>query len=573
MRALVVEDDPDLRAVVSEVLAMRGHQVTSLGDAESAWAAWDADPFPLVLLDWILPGMEGTELCRRIRSSDVGDSAYVLMITSKNRREDLSEVLRSGASDYLAKPFDLDILEVRLAVAERHVEEIGRRREMEAALEYQALHDSLTELPNRSLLLDRLAQGILFAKRQHGSLALLLMDLDRFKEVNDTFGHLRGDILLRRVARRLEGSLRASDTVARLGGDEFAVILPSVDTEGGLTAARKLVEVLDEPFEVDEQPLEVRASVGVAMYPTHGEDAESLLRSADVAMYVAKRSHGGCALYSPRLDDNSMGRFALVAELRRAIEQAELIVHYQPSIDVVTGEVLGVEALARWPHRDRGLLMPDEFIPVAEHAGLIDSLTQWVLDAALRQCHEWREAALETPLSVNIAARSLHNPQFPDRLAALLGTWSIPASSLTLEISESAIMGDPEQAMTIAKRLADMGVGISIDDFGTGFSSVAYLRLLPVSQIKIDGSFVARIVSSENDLAIARTIIELGHGLGITVVAEGVEDQATLDLLRALRCDGVQGHLLCRPLAPADIGRWMQESVRRAPQPAPEQQS
>jgi diguanylate cyclase (GGDEF)-like protein len=289
LRTLVVEDDRAVRDVLTEVLELRGHPVTAVGDAESGLAAWEAAPFPLVLLDWMLPGMDGPELCRRLRESHAGDAAHVLMVTSRSERDALAEALRAGANDYLAKPFDIDDLDVRLYVAEQHVIDLARRKDLEAALEYQALHDGLTALPNRTLLRDRLGQAIGLARRGHGTLALLLIDLDRFKDVNDTLGHAGGDEILQQVAGRLQAVLRASDTVARLGGDEFAVVLPQVDEAGAEATAQKLRQAFAERFVVADRHLTIGASVGVAVWPIDGEDMDTLLQAADTAMYQHKR--------------------------------------------------------------------------------------------------------------------------------------------------------------------------------------------------------------------------------------------------------------------------------------------
>jgi diguanylate cyclase (GGDEF)-like protein/PAS domain S-box-containing protein len=439
-------------------------------------------------------------------------------------------------------------------------QDITERKEWEEALEHQALHDALTDLPNRTLLHDRLRQAILAAHRDSLPLALAVMDLDRFKEVNDALGHAAGDLLLQQVGMRLRRALRAADTVARLGGDEFAVLLPTANAEGATLAASKLLHALEQPFIVEGQSLVVGASVGIALCPEHGEDAETLLRRADVAMYVAKRTGSGCATYTLEHDQHSRGRLALVGELRQAIEHDVLVLHYQPLIDLDTRRTTCLEALVRWQHPRHGLLLPDQFIPLAEQTGLIKPLSPWVLNAALRQCQGWRAAGLDVLVAVNLSMRNVHDAQLPDTIAELLKTWDLDPRWLTVEITESAVMADPPRAMEILTRLRAMDVRIAIDDFGTGYSSLSYLRRLPVDVLKVDKSFVRDMATNESDATIVRSVIDLGHDLGLRVIAEGVEDEATWHLLAVLGCDGAQGNYLSRPLPPADLFRWMHES-------------
>jgi diguanylate cyclase (GGDEF)-like protein len=429
----------------------------------------------------------------------------------------------------------------------------------------QALSDALTGLPNRTLLLDRAAQAIRQADRELVPAALLLIDLDRFKEVNDTLGHHCGDQLLVQVGQRLRAALRGVDTVARLGGDEFAVLLPRITTgEGAVTVAGKLQAALQEPFTLQGLALEVEASIGLALYPEHGSDPDELLQRADIAMYVAKDTHAGFVLFDRRQDQHSPRRLALLGELRRAIEGRQLLLHYQPKIDAHSGQVLGVEALVRWQHPTHGLVPPAEFIPLAERTGLIGPLTHYVMDAALHQCRDWRQAGHELPVAVNVSARRLLDLAFPDEVAELLARWEVPARLLVVEITESAIMADPAHAMQILGRLNQMGVGLSIDDFGTGYSSMAYLKSLPVHELKVDRSFVSQMTSNSSDAVIVRSTVDLGRNLGLRVVAEGVEDQTTLEALDALGCDAVQGYHVSRPVTPDDLIDWLQLRARLA---------
>jgi diguanylate cyclase len=447
-----------------------------------------------------------------------------------------------------------------------------RRTERQAdENQHQALHDGLTGLPNRTLLHDRTAQTIHQADRELVPAGLLLLDLDRFKEVNDTLGHHYGDQLLVQVGQRLQAALRQVDTVARLGGDEFAVLLPRVETgEGAVAVARKLQAALQEPFLLEGLSLEVEASIGLAIYPEHGNDPDELLQHADIAMYVAKETHAGFVLFDPSLDQHNPRRLALLGELRRAIEHDQLMLHYQPKVDAHTGQVLGVEALVRWQHPTHGLIPPGEFIPLAEHTGLITPLTHYVLDAALHQCRDWRRAGHELSMAVNVSARRLHDLDFPDEVAATLATWEVPARLLVVEITESAIMADPARALQILGRLNQMGVQVSIDDFGTGYSSMAYLKSLPVHELKVDQSFVSQMTTSDRDAVIVRSTVDLGRNLGLRVVAEGVEDSLTLQELDALGCDAIQGFYISRPVLPDDLIIWLeQQQLAATPAPQP----
>ncbi len=432
--------------------------------------------------------------------------------------------------------------------------------------ERQALHDGLTGLPNRTLLRDRTGQAIRAADRELAPAALALIDLDRFKEVNDTLGHHYGDQLLVQVGERLRTTLRQVDTVARLGGDEFAVLLPRIATgEGAVTVAEKLRAALEEPFVLEGLSLDVEASIGLALYPDHGNTPDELLQHADIAMYVAKETHAGFVLFDSTLDQHSPRRLALLGELRRAIERGQLVLHYQPKVNAHTGAVLGVEALVRWQHPEHGLIPPGEFIPPAERTGLIGPLTHYVLDAALRQCHLWRQDGHELAVAVNVSARRLLDLAFPDEVAGLLATWDVPARLLLVEITESTIMADPAHALQILGRLNAMGVQLAIDDFGTGYSSMAYLKTLPMDELKIDRSFVSQMTSNTRDAVIVRSTVDLGRNLDLRVVAEGVEDRTTWQELDALGCDAIQGYYVSRPVPPDDLITWLEQ--QQAPTP------
>jgi diguanylate cyclase (GGDEF)-like protein len=384
----------------------------------------------------------------------------------------------------------------------------------------------------------------------------MIMDVDRFKEINETLGHQNGDRLLRLIALRLKGTLRESDTIARLGGDEFGLLLPKVDPPGAAAqVARKVLKALkDEPLVVGGLTLDVGASIGIALFPEHGEDVDTLLRRADVAMYAAKESLTGYETYREDHNRYSPSRLALAGELRRAIEDRSLILHYQPKAELGSGRIRGVEALVRWPHPSRGLLTAEEFVPLAENTGLIKALTLFVLDTGLRQLRTWRRSGLDISVAVNISAANLHDPRFPREVKQLLRKWKVDPSWLELEITESSIMKDSIRGLEVLAELSGMGVRLSIDDFGTGYSSLAYLKQLPVQEIKIDKSFVLGLVADPSAAMIVRSVIDLGRNLGLSVVAEGVETEAIWDHLGTLGADLAQGFYLARPAPSDEIG-------------------
>jgi diguanylate cyclase (GGDEF)-like protein len=425
---------------------------------------------------------------------------------------------------------------------ERLLEQMGRA-------EHQALHDGLTGLPNRTLFRDRAEQAVLRGNRAGSGFAVMLIDLDRFKEVNDTLGHHSGDLLLQEVAGRLRRALRKNDTVARLGGDEFGVIGSDLcDAAAARTVAEKLCEVLAQPIVIGGLAMEVEASIGIAIFPEHGEDVETLIRHADVSMYVSKNTHTPI-VYASEYDQHSLTRLILIGELRRALDGNELVVHYQPQAKVATGEVGKVEALVRWQHPQRGLLGPDQFIPLAEQTGLIRSLTRHVLDASLAQCRVWRDEGRRLAVAVNITSRELIDLHFPDEVAELLAKWAVEPAQLELEITETTIMTDLPRTRSILARLRELGVRLAIDDFGSGHSSLGYLKRLPVDVLKIDKSFVMQMGQDPGDAAIVRSAIDVGHSLGLEVVAEGVEDERAKRRLEELGCDAFQGYYLGRPQA------------------------
>ncbi len=441
------------------------------------------------------------------------------------------------------------------------VRDITAAKAQETRLRHQAVHDSLTGLPNRMLLNDRLAQALRSAARGQAPLALLLLDLDRFKEINDTLGHHLGDLLLIHFARRLHECIRDSDTIARLGGDEFAILLPAAsDRERAWAVSERIVEAVQQPFEVtDGLQLEVGVSIGIALFPEHADDPSRLLQCADVAMYAAKKGAGPIQLYDRDQDRNTIRHLTLSGALRQAIEGGELSFEFQPKLDLLAGTIRSVEALARWCHPAQGAILPDEFIPHAEKTGLIQPFTRWSLDAALAQLARWQDAGLDISIAVNLSTRSLHDEKLPEVIATLLGKWRVDPRLLTLELTETAVMHDPDRVRRNLFRLHDLGVRLSIDDFGTGYSSLSHLQRLPLHEIKIDKSFVLQMTANDSDLVIVRSTIDLAHNLGLSVVAEGIETAQHLAILQELGCDLGQGFFVSHPLPIDRLTSWFDQ--------------
>jgi diguanylate cyclase (GGDEF)-like protein len=437
-----------------------------------------------------------------------------------------------------------------------------RLRRQAAEKEEQALSDDLTGLPNRTMFASLVERQITSNLRRKKMGVVMLMDLDRFKDVNDTLGHHNGDLLLQRIGSRLHSVLRENETVARLGGDEFAVLLPDVpDRQAVVPVVRRVLKVLEEPVVVGGLALQCEGSVGIAVFPEHGRTVDSVMRAADVAMYMSKENRSGYEFYDAKRHEHrhDAGRLALIGELRRAMDETELVLYYQPKVDMKTGRVEGVEALARWHHPERGLLSPDEFIPLAERSNLLRPMTLYLLDSAMRQANAWRTRGIDVSVSVNLSMQNLIDMRLPNDLARLLTSWRLPPGSLELEITESTIMADHRRATAILTRLSKMGVALSIDDFGTGYSSLAYLQNLPVDFIKIDKSFcISMAEGDDGNATIVQSTIDLGHNLGLKVVAEGVETADAYKTLADLGCDYAQGFFLSRPLAPDRATIWLE---------------
>ncbi len=598
-RILIVDDAPDSVGLLKKILELAGfNNIHSTTDSRQAAVLYQQIRPHAVLLDLNMPHLDGFAVMGQIGALDSSAYLPVLMLTADNDQDTKLRALASGAKEFLTKPFDrLEViarlntitevcqLHERLndhnrclqeAVEERTRElqlETRNRLQVEERARHVALHDTLTGLPNRTLLQDRLQQCIYSAERSNKCVAVLLINLDRFQEINNTLGHENGDMLLQHVGERLSSGLRRGDTVARvdesidtetvarLGGDEFALVLPMLSSkDAAMGVAQRVQETFEKPFYVGGLTLDVSARMSIAHFPEHGDNPETLLQRADVAMYTAKRGHEGCVVYAPEQDHFSAPRLTLMSELREVINEDALELYYQPKIDLGSGTVTGFEALVRWMHKERGFIPPDEFIPMAEETGMIGQLSQWVLRHAAQQCSGFSHDGYPLSVSINLSANDLLNKGLSDEVENVLREYELAPELITLEVTESAMMRDPEQALRAITEISQMGVKFSIDDFGTGYSSLAYLKKLPVAEIKIDRSFVRDMEKDSDDATIVHSTIDLAHNLGLKVVAEGVENGVIMELLKRLGCDIGQGYHMARPLAVSQVYTWLQES-------------
>ena len=554
MRVVLYEGNAADRALASEVITENRRYVKA---SSLLFAARDrnASPTEMAEIDNTVVQPIYAALQQRVSGAAAEHQAKTLAV--------VDEMRRTGRLVLYADIATLVVSVVILVLFGRSSLRYQRDLRRQSSInEHQAMHDALTGLPNRLLFQDRAEQAVARAARSHADVAVLVLDLDRFKEVNDTLGHSHGDLLLIEVAKRLPAVLRDCDTVARLGGDEFAVLLDAATVEGAIEVADRITGALQETFVLDGVALDLEASIGIAV----GRDqVADLLRRGDVAMYEAKDQHRPYAVYAPERESNTPARLALLGDLRRALSREnELSLHYQPKIDAVTGEVRGVEGLLRWAHPTRGPVPPDAFIPVAENTGLIEPLTLHVVKLALRQQQVWMAAGRELPIAVNISARNLLDLTFPDVVERLLRDHGVPPRLLMLELTESSIMSDPARAMGVLHRLSNQGIRIAIDDFGTGYSSMSYLKELPVAELKIDRSFVTDLPTDGSNAVLVQSAVDLGHNLGLSVVAEGVEDEQVLERLRAMGCDIAQGFHIGRPVTAVELEGWLSRRAAAA---------
>lgn len=563
--------------------AYQGEQSLEMARAADA----EGDPYALVFMDVRMPpGWDGVQTIARIWAEFPYTEMVICTAYSDYSWDEI--VTKLGRSDrllFVSKPFDTTSIrqmaltltkkwslgqQARSYVARLEQEVKERTLQLQELLEEVnsknrelqrvALHDSLTELPNRALFNDRLLYTLGRATRDKRPFAVMLMDLDRFKEVNDIQGHQVGDRVLCEVAQRLSAALSGLGTVARLGGDEFAMILHAADREAFCAIAESIQAALLPPIKTESASLTIGCSIGIALYPEHGEDEINLLRNADVAMYQAKQAGIGFVMFDIEESKRRTQRIKLIRDLDNSIREQRLCLHYQPIVDIERKEMLRVEALSRWLHPDRGYISPDDFISLAEHNALIVPLTVWVIDTSLAQLAQWHAGGYHFGLAVNLSTRNFLDAKLPDKVAAALNKWNIDPTLFSLEVTESITMSDPDRAMEIIRRIDELGVKISIDDFGTGYSSLAYLKRLPVDEVKIDRSFVLDMDTDRDNAIIVKSTLDLAHTLGLKVVAEGVETECVLQMLAAMKCDMAQGYLIAKPKAADDFTHWLASS-------------
>jgi diguanylate cyclase (GGDEF)-like protein len=562
---LLVDDRPENLVVLEEILRPMGHMLIKARSGDEALRHLLHEDFAVILLDVQMPGLDGFETATHIKQREKSRHIPIIFLTAINREPDHAmRGYSAGAVDYLAKPFDPWVLTSKVAVFVDLYRERKRAQAAEKALQHQAFHDGLTDLPNRALLFDRLSQALARGQRHPTQTAVLFLDLDRFKGVNDGLGHAAGDQLIVAMADRLRSVVRPGDTVARFGGDEFVILCEELDHDWeAVMIARRIAETLVVPFQLGDRRIALTASIGVAFASSTSETADSLLRGADCAMYRAKdRGRDRIELFDDDMRQRALVRLETENDLRTAIDEGQLQIYYQPVVELPGGGVNGVEALVRWMHPRRGIIPPSEFIGLAEESGLILSIGALVLTEACRQVAAWNGAHRGTaPLtvSVNLSAHQLIFPGLRDLVAHALTDSALDPKLLCLEITETVLMEDAGSSRTALDSLKALGVQLAVDDFGTGYSSLLYLRRFPVDILKVDRSFVSGLGQSPADTAIVAGVVGLAHALGLVAVAEGVETAEQAARLAALGCNLAQGYLWSRPLPVERLWRWLDD--------------
>lgn len=570
--ALLTEDYPSIMVSSNSTLIPPGTKVENLKEdyfkIGQGFFDYGATDIIIELVSFISTA-EASQLTRDVLSEErpirgltaiIYIVSFIILIFFITRRlQKFTNYVVKFSEEMNLKKIDLVNSGDEITILEKNFNRLAEAVQTETqTLTRQALHDPLTDLPNRKLLHNRLQQEILRGARKSKQLVLIMSDLNHFKEINDTLGHHIGDLILQQTGERLFNIFRKTDTVARLGGDEFSVLLPETSLSQAIILTRKVLEDFNRPFIVDGHTLDVDISIGLAEYPTHGDDVNILLQRADIAMYIAKENKLGYSIYDHDKDTYSIGRLALMNEFRDAIENQEsLEVYFQPQINLNTRKVIGAEALLRWNHPQRGFIQPDEFIPLAEQTGLIKPLTLWVLEQAISQCATWKSRNINLTVSVNLSVHNLHDSNLLEYILKLLGQHNLSPDCLILEISEADIMSEPFRAKQTLENIKNTGINLSVDDFGTGYSSLSYLKKLPVNEIKIDRSFIMEMTEDDDDDIVVLATIELAHNLGLKIVAEGVHDEHTWNRLKDLDCDIAQGYFISKALSANAFTAWL----------------
>lgn len=554
---LVVDDDPSMRLVMRHAMEKSGYRVADAGNGlEAIRAALRHNP-DLILMDAVMPGMDGFRATAELKSMSEFADTPVLMVTALEDEESVEQAFTSGACDYITKP-------VNWVVLKQRVKRLISAAHADKKIRHLAYHDTLTGLPNRLLFVDRMDQAINRALRDNNKFALIFIDIDHFKMINDSMGHDAGDVLLTSVTERLTRSLRRIDTISRLGGDEFTVIVENItEPDAVATVARTLLETLTWPFMIGGREVHISGSIGIALYPDDGVNFGNLLKNADAAMYRAKdMGRNMFQFYAAEMSEAVMHRLDMEGLLRNAIEREEFVLHYQPKFDLRTGCCSGMEALVRWEHPQRGLIPPDEFIPLAEDTGLIVQLGEWVLRTACRQLDQWQRAGHAIyNLSVNVSARQIRDENLPALFEQIILETGVNPVNIEIELTESALVENHDKARDLLGRFKTMGLKIALDDFGTGYASMSYLKEFPIDTVKVDRSFVRGIPDNREDVAIVKAIASLTETLDLCLVAEGVENAQQLEFLKNIHCPQAQGYFWSKALSALDFERQILKKV------------